>query len=197
MASHSPGVTMAAQASGGVMKSLMRATMGGESLFVTTFTADPGYGGWVDLAANLPGDATVVEVTQQMPWVITRGSWLGGGTGVTLDTKWGGAKSIFGGEGAFVIHATGQGPVILSAYGAMDLVTLEQGQWFTLDTGHLVAYQASAQVQVRKAASGIVQSVKSGEGLVMDIAGPAQVLTQSRNPDSLVSWLSGQLPSRN
>jgi uncharacterized protein (AIM24 family) len=36
---------------------------------------------------------------------------------------------------------------------------------------------------------GITQSLKSGEGLVFDFAGPGRVLTQTRNPRGLVSWL--------
>jgi uncharacterized protein (TIGR00266 family) len=197
MAMHSPGIQISAEAKGGVMRGLARSVLGGESLFVTTFAADPQYPGWVDLAAGLPGDATVVEVTEQMPWVITRGSWLGNSPGVNLDTKWGGAKMLFGGEGAFVVYATGRGPVLVSTYGALDLINLEAGQQFTVDTGHLVAFQASIQTQVRKVSQGIIQSMKSGEGLVMDITGPGQVLTQSRNPQALITWLSGALPSRN
>lgn len=178
------------------MKSLKRATMGGESLFTTTFSAAAHYPVWVDLAAVLPGDIAVVDVWPQMPWVITRGSWLANAPSVALDTKWGGAKMLFGGEGGFVLHATGQGQVIVAAYGAMDLITLQAGEGFTLDTGHLVAYQASAQVSLRKATTGMMQTLKSGEGLVMDIVGPAQVLTQTRNPSGLISFLSNALPTR-
>ena len=40
------------------MKGLKRSMLGGESLFMTTFTA-PAAGGWVDVAAHLPGDVIV------------------------------------------------------------------------------------------------------------------------------------------
>src|SRR4029078_11533556 len=55
MMAMSAGVALDAKMEGGVLKSLKRATLGGESLFVTTYTA-PERGGWVDVAANLPGD---------------------------------------------------------------------------------------------------------------------------------------------
>jgi uncharacterized protein (TIGR00266 family) len=196
MMAHSAGVQVSAQARGGVMKSLMRATLGGESLFISTFTADPATPGWVDLAANLPGDAQIIQVSDQQPWIITRGCWLANASQVTLDTSWGGAKMLFGGEGAFVIQATGVGPVVVSAYGALDVMNLGQGQSLTIDSGHLVAYTLGAQVQTRKVTKGVMQTLKSGEGLVMDIAGPAQVITQSRNPQALISWISSLLPSR-
>ena len=47
-------IEMDAKMEGGLLKSLKRATLGGESLFITTYTA-PTEGGWVDVAANLPG----------------------------------------------------------------------------------------------------------------------------------------------
>lgn len=47
-----------------------------------------------------------------------------------------------------------------------------------------------------KVASGMIQSMKSGEGLVFDFAGPGQVLTQTRNPSALASWVVAQVPGR-
>ena len=55
MVAHSWGVALEAKVEGGLLKGLKRAALGGESLFVTTYTA-PEQGGWVDVAANLPGD---------------------------------------------------------------------------------------------------------------------------------------------
>lgn len=191
MAMHSPGISISSQAKGGVMKSLMRSTLGGESLFISTFTADPQYAGWVDVAANLPGDVSVIDVTPEVPWCITRGSWLANSPTVDLETSWGGSKMFFSGEGGFIVRAVGQGEAVVACYGAMDIIDLQPGQWFTVDTGHLVAFQASAQTNLRKASQGgMMQSLKSGEGLVMDVQGPGRVITQSRNPSGLVSWLT-------
>jgi uncharacterized protein (AIM24 family) len=55
MMATSAGVAVEARMEGGLMRSLRRGVLGGESLFITTFTA-PDAGGWVDVAANLPGD---------------------------------------------------------------------------------------------------------------------------------------------
>ncbi|MFZ0323222.1 MAG: TIGR00266 family protein [Actinomycetes bacterium] len=194
MAMHSLGISLEAQMRGGVMGALKRGVLGGESLFVTTYTAHPQAAGWVDVAANLPGDIWVTSVDADHPLFITRGSWLASAAGVELDTKWGGSQQLFGGEGGFVLHATGQGPVIVAAYGAMDVHELQQGQGFTVDSGHLVAYDPSVTLTTRKAATGIMATMKSGEGLVMDFMGPGRVVTQSRSPNSLVSWLQSVLP---
>jgi uncharacterized protein (TIGR00266 family) len=197
MMASSTGLQVAAQARGGVMKSLLRATVGGESLFITTYTADSAAGGWVDLASNLAGDAAIIDISDASPWLIASGSWLANTPGVNLDTTWGGAKMLFSGNGAFLIRATGQGSAVVTSYGALDRIDLAAGQGLTIDTGHLVAFQASVQTNVRKATRGVVQTVKSGEGLVMEVTGPGQVLMQSRSPQSLLSWLSGAISSGN
>nr|MBA2495777.1 AIM24 family protein [Acidimicrobiia bacterium] len=75
MMATSGGVQIQASAQGGVMKSLKRAALGGESLFVTTYTAPP-TGGWVDVAHHLAGDIVVAGVLPEQPMFVTRGSWL-------------------------------------------------------------------------------------------------------------------------
>src|SRR5437762_2235666 len=106
MMATSAGVKVEASTQGGVLKGLKRSFLGGESLFITTYTA-PDSGGWVDVAHHLPGDIVVADLTPDRPMSITKGCWLASGTDVNLDTKWGGFKNMFGGEGGFLVHATG------------------------------------------------------------------------------------------
>lgn len=194
MVMQSTGVTVSAQMQGGFMGALKRSALGGESFFVSTFTGHPQAPTWVDIAPSLPGDITVMEVTPQRGLVLTRGSWIASEQGISLDTKWGGAKLLFGGEGGFVVRCSGQGKVIAASFGALDLLEVPPGQGFTIDTGHLVAYDEGMQVQLRKVAKGWIQTGKTGEGFVMDIQGPGRVWTQSRNPSALVDWLTTALP---
>lgn len=192
------GVQMEASMQGGLLKGLKRAALGGESLFVTTYTAPPS-GGWVDVAPNLPGDIVTVTVTPDRAFFVTRGCWIANAHGVDIQTKWGGSQNLFGGEGGFVLQATGQGEVVLGSYGAVDTVELAAGEAITIDSGHVVAYDAGVQSRLRRAVEGrSVQSLKSGEGFVFDFSGPGRVMVQSRNPRALVEWLTTELPfSRN
>ena len=194
MMAMSAGVVLEARAEGGVLKSLKRAALGGESLFISTYTAPSG-GGFVDLAARLPGDMTVQLATNEMPIFISRGCWLGNEPTVRLDTKWGGFKNLFGSEGGFILRTEGQGQVVIACYGALEEWNLASGETITVDSGHMVAYEASVQMAIRKATGGIVQMFKSGEGLVLDFQGPGRVWTQTRNPQELVGWLASVLPS--
>lgn len=195
MMATSGGVTLQASTQGGVMKGLKRSLLGGESLFVTTYTAPP-HGGWVDIAHFLTGDIIVAGVLPEQPMFVTRGSWLANSAGITLDTKWGGFKNLFGGEGGFLIHATGSGTILLGVYGAIDTVNLAEGETMTIDTGHVVAYGPTVQYQMRKAAAGMIQSMKSGEGFVFDFSGPGWVMTQSRNPSALEAWVRSIMPGQ-
>ncbi len=194
MALMSFGIEVSAQMQGGLMKSLKRSALGGESLFVTTYTGHAEYPTWVDVAARLPGDITSVDLDGTWALIVTRGSWLANSSGIGMETKWGGRSMLFGGEGGFVVRLSGQGTAVLSTYGALDVMDVPAGQGFTIDTGHLVAYQEGMNVNVRKVARGWVQSAKSGEALVMDVQGPGRIWTQSRNQGELVSWLTEVLP---
>jgi len=198
MLATSSGVQMEASMQGGLFQGLRRAALGGESLFVTTYTAPQG-GGWVDVAANLPGDIVTVSVTPDRPFYITRGCWIANAHGVDIQTRWAGAQNLFGGEGGFVLQAAGQGEVVLGSYGAVDTLELGPGEAVIVDSGHVVAYDAGVQSRLRRAVEGrSVQSLKSGEGFVFDFAGPGRVMIQTRNPRALIDWLTTELPfSRN
>lgn len=191
-----PSVTVEARAEGGIMRSLKRAALGGESFFITSYTAPP-QGGWVDVAAFLPGDINVVDVEPGTGWFVQKGSWLAGAEGVDLDTKWGGFKNMFGSEGGFILRAEGHGPMVLSAYGAIEAWDLAPGQTVTLDTGHMVAYADTVDMKLRKVTGGLVQTFKSGEGLVFDFTGPGRLLIQTRNPNEFLGFIAAAVGTGN
>jgi uncharacterized protein (TIGR00266 family) len=193
MMATSSGVSVQSSTQGGVLKGLKRSVLGGESLFVTTYTAPPS-GGWVDVAHHLAGDIVVAGVTPNEPMSVTKGSWLGSSVTVELDTKWGGFKNLFGGEGGFLVRASGQGTILLACYGALDTVELGAGESVTIDTGHVVAFGETVTSQIRKVAGGVIQTLKSGEGLVFDFTGPGWVMTQTRNPSALEAWIRQLMP---
>src|SRR5690606_3776204 len=51
----SAGVSLESKMDGGFLRAAKRAMLGGESFFISTYTA-PAQGGFVDVAARLPGD---------------------------------------------------------------------------------------------------------------------------------------------
>ncbi len=183
-----------AKMEGGLMKGLKRSVLGGESLFITRLTAGPS-GGWVDLAASLPGDLVVRTIEPSRALFIQKGSFLCAESDVSIDTKWGGFKNLVGGEGGFLLRAEGQGEVVVSAYGAIDRMELPPGQQVVVDTNHMVAFDETVQMDIRRASEkGMIQSAKSGEGLVFVFTGPGEIMMQSRNPDELIRYLAANMP---
>ncbi|MGW7754985.1 TIGR00266 family protein [Streptomyces violaceusniger] len=195
MMATSTGVEVEAKSEGGLFQGLKRSVLGGESMFVSQLTAGAG-GGWVDLAARLPGDLTAIDVEGGLN--LARGAWLGSSEGVDIDTKWGGLRNLVGSEGGFLVQAEGKGQVLASCYGALDLVELKPDEGIVLDSGHMVAFDDGVSFTTRKASRGLMNTLKSGEGLVFEFTGPGRLWTQSRNPSELVTWLTDELPfSRN
>src|SRR5438046_7420981 len=93
-------------------------------------------------------------------------SYLAGDSSLTVDTKWGGAKWFFAGEGLFVLMVQGQGLLLVSSFGAIHRKMLRPGERYVVDTGHLVAWEGTTQYSLRKAAAGFFRSMVSGEGIV-------------------------------
>ena len=190
MMATSDGVTVEAS-TGGLVKGLRRSLLGGDSMYVSRFTA-PATGGWVDVAASLPGDLVVVDVAETL--VLTRGSWLCSSVDVELEVVWGGMKNLLGGEGGFQVRAHGPGTVVASCYGGTDALDLAAGEHVVVDSGHLVAYEPTLTFETRDVSSSLMQSLKSGERLVFEFTGPGRLWVQSRSPRDLVGWLAGRLP---
>jgi uncharacterized protein (TIGR00266 family) len=128
--------------------------------------------------------------------MIQKGSFLCAEQGVEIDTQWGGMKNLIGGEGGFLLRASGQGKVVLSTYGALDRFTLEPGQQVVVDTNHMVAFAESVSMELRKASDSAWKSMKSGEGLVFVFTGPGELMMQSRNPDDIVNYVIANLPTK-
>jgi uncharacterized protein (TIGR00266 family) len=113
--------------------------------------------------------------------------------GIEIDTKWGGAKTFFSGEGLFVLRCSGAGDMLVSSYGAIVDRQLQPGEVLTVDTGHIVAFDEGVTYAVRKAGSW-KSTVLGAEGLVTDFTGPGRVLLQTRSPQDLIGWLTANLP---
>lgn len=191
MLAMSPGMGLETAAVGGLLKSLTRSVFGGEKFFMNTFRA-PANGGEMYVAPPLPGDLEVVSLENEM-LMVQSGSFVASEMGVTLDTKWGGAKTFFASEGLIMLHASGRGKLLLSSYGAIHEMNLGAGQSYTVDTGHLVAFSEGMSFNVRPI-GGVKSTLFSGEGLVVDLKGPGRVLLQSRSTDAFLSWLIPKLP---
>ncbi len=193
MVSMSPDLKMETTATGGLLKSLTRSMLGGESFFLNTFTASS-KGDVVAVAPTLPGDVAVIEMKNET-LLVQSGSYLASSTGIEVNTKWGGAKTFFGSEGLFMLEIRGTGTLIVSSYGAIHPMELEAGQKQVVDTGHLVTFEQQVGFKVKKVA-GWKSTLFSGEGLVVELTGPGKVTLQTRSQDAFLSWLIPRIPKK-
>lgn len=193
MVSMSANVELQSQMKGGLMGALKRA-VGGESVFISTFTAHGGPGE-VTLAPGPPGDIVSLTLNNQA-FFVQSGSYLASAPTINIDTKLGGARSFFSGEGLFLIGASGTGSLLLSSFGAIHRKTLQPGEQYIVDTGHIVAFESTIQYQVQKAAAGFFRSFTSGEGLVARYTGPGEIFIQTRNLSTFAGILKPFFPTQ-
>jgi len=193
MVSMSEGIEISTQAKGGLLSGLKRSVLGGESFFLNTFEArQPGE---VTVAPALPGDIVHRTMAGETLFVQS-GSYLASSPSIDIDTKWGGAKTFFGGEGLFLLKLSGSGDLFVSSYGAIRDVELAPGQRYTVDTGHVVSFADGMTFQVRKAGGNWKTTLLGGEGLVVEFTGPGTLQMQTRSPQDFLGWLIPQLPKQ-
>jgi len=178
---------------GGLMSGLKR-MFGGESFFRNTFTAH-GAPGEVLLAHSLCGDMTVLQMTPE-GYFVQSSSFIASTPNVNIETRVGGFRSFFAGEGVFVLQATcaGPGQLLIGAFGGIQELSCDGS--LVIDTGHLVAWDAALQYSIGKSADGWIASYLSGEGLVCHFSGSGRIWIQTRNPSEYGGTVGKILPPR-
>jgi uncharacterized protein (TIGR00266 family) len=187
MVAMSAGVGIETSMRGGLLAAAKRKLMGGESLFQNTYTSSaPSQD--LYLAPPTEGDLRAMELGPGQTFMLQSGAYLAHvGDQLVLDTKWGGAKSFFGGVGLFMLKVTGPGLLFYGSYGAIHEVQVGAGG-YTCDTGHIVGFSDGLQFNVRKF-GGFKGLFFSGEGLVCDFQGQGVLYLQTRNASSLAAFL--------
>ena len=191
MVSHTAGIEMETNATGGFLSSIRRSVVGGESFFQNTFTAREA--GEVSFAPPLAGDVEHHPVDGTV--YVQSGSYIAASPDIDVDTEFGGARTFFGSEGLFLLRCTGVGPLFVSSYGAIRPVDVRSADPFVVDTGHIVAFEEGVDFTVRRV-GGLKSTLASGEGLVAEFTGEGRVWLQTRSSDALLSWLIPKLPQR-
>ena len=130
MVSMSEGIAMQTSTKGGVLKGLKRSVLGGESLFINTFTAERD--AEITMAPAFPGDVRQMRLERQTLYVQS-GSYMASTGDIEIDTKWGGSRTFFSGKGLFLLRCTGAGDILAASYGAILSRTLAAGETFTTD----------------------------------------------------------------
>ena len=182
-------VELKTEMKGGLLGGLKRSLFGGESLFLNRFISRGD--GLIGLAPPYQGD--IVHVPLRGKIFAQSGAFLASSPEISIDTKWGGAKTFFAGEGLFLLKLDGEGDLFLSSFGSVEEIQVDgilRG-----DTGHIVAFEDTLDFKISRA-GGLKATLLSGEGLVADFRGGGKVWIQTRSIADYVGWLSSLIPKK-
>ena len=99
-----------------------------------------------------------------------------------------------------VMQTQGKGQVVVSGFGSLFEIDVTPDKDVIIDNGHVVCwdsnldYKLSVSTSKKKGImSNIINSVTSGEGMVLNFSGTGKVIICSRNRDSYQGWLQSIL----
>ena len=175
---------------GGLIKGLIRKFLGGESLFINTFTNNTQGNLRLTLTQTFPGDVKLLEINEGEKMYLQSGAFICCEPGVKMGLEWAGFNSWIGGEGLFRLSMSGKGKYMIGAYGG--LVEKAINGELIVDTDHLVAYPKGFKIKTQLSGN-IISSITSGEGFVMRITGQGKVILQTRSFSGLAKWINRNL----
>lgn len=174
-----------------LVTAILRKFFGGEAMFINEFSGPQG--GEVVIAPALSGHVVHRRLGPGDRLLLQAGAYLASTGDIDAKLKWGGLRTLFGGEGLFLLECTGQGDLFINAYGSVVPIPVDGS--YIVDTGHIVAFDGSLDFKVQGVSGGIKSLFLSGEGLVCRFSGQGTVYVQSRNVSALVGWISPFLRS--
>jgi len=186
---------------GGLGSALMRRFANGESFFQQHIEAVYGDGDCL-LSPTLPGSVQILDVGATS-YMITDGAFVAAENGVNLNVRTQSlGTAVFGQTGGFFIcEATGSGKLAVSGFGSSFILDVDAGKDIIIDNAHVVAWDSRLhhEISVTTRQSGgllgqLVNSVTSGEGMVLKFSGKGKVIICSRNKDNFLAWLLKGLP---
>jgi uncharacterized protein (TIGR00266 family) len=178
---------------GGILGKLMSAgkrLLVGESLFMTAFTNIGAGKKKVYFAAPYAGKVITVDLSRSGGKVICqKDAFLCAAKGVSVGIEFQRrlGTGLFGGEGFIMEKLEGDGYAFMHAGGYVLERDLQPGDFLKVDTGCIVAFEASVQYDIQFV-GGIKNTLFGGEGIFFaTLRGPGKVWIQSLPVSRLAS----------
>lgn len=193
-------LSLKGQARGGFFKSLARKFLNDENFFQQKVVAEGG-AGTIWLSPNLPGDVALLNIGEQQ-YMLSDGAFLAASSNVGFRTKMQHVgRALLGDSGGlFLMKTEGQGQLVISGFGSIQAIDLQEGKTLIVDNGHIVAWDAnmSYELSLNASRSGLMgkllHSQLSGEGIVLKFRGPGRLYICSRNKGGFLAWILGAMP---
>lgn len=188
---------------GGFMQAAMRRFANGESFFQQRIEAKRGDGDCL-LSPTMPGAIQVLDVGARQ-FCLSDGAYVAASPDVQVTARTQSlGNALFAGTGGFFIGQTGgTGQVAVGGFGSIFAIDVTPSKDIVVDNGHVVAWDSALSYEIAASTSqssgllgNLVNSVTSGEGVVLRFRGAGKVLMCSRNRQSFLAWLAEKLKVR-
>jgi len=180
---------------GGLLSALTRTLANGESFFQQHIRAERG-GGDCLLAPMMPGGIEVLDIGKNQ-YNLNDGAYLAASERVQLTARMQSiGTALFAGTGGFFIGQTsGEGQLVINGFGSFFTLEVTPTSPVVIDNGHVVAWDSTLQYELsvttgnsRGILGNLVNSVTSGEAVVLKFSGSGKVILCSRNVSSFRAW---------
>ena len=190
-----PNMLMETSSNGGVGKAFGR-MFAGEALFQNIYTASGGQG-MIAFASSFPGSIRAFDIAPGREVIAQKSAFLASEPGVTLSLhfqkKLG--SGFFGGEGFIMQKLSGYGKAFLEIDGYAMEYNLPAGASMIVDTGYLVAMDATCSIDV-VTVPGLKNMFLGGEGVFNTVVnGPGKIILQTMPASSMAMTLRPFFPS--
>ena len=182
--------------SGGLGKAFSK-MFSGESMFQNTYTAVGGEG-MIAFASSFPGSIIPFDITPGNDMVVQKSGFLASEPGVELSIHFQKrlGAGFFGGEGFIMQRLSGQGTAFVEIDGSVVNYNLAPGQQMVIDTGYLVAMDATVQMDIQSVA-GLKNKLLGGEGFFNTVVtGPGRIWLQTMPINNIAGVIAGYIPAR-
>lgn len=168
----------------------------GDSLFQNNYTAMGGEG-MIAFASSFPGSIREFDITPNHPMIVQKSGFLASESGVELSVHFQKrlGAGFFGGEGFIMQRLSGNGKAFIEIDGYAMEYSLAPGQCMVIDTGYLVAMDATCTMDI-STVPGVKNKFLGGEGFFNTVVtGPGNIILQTMPASNLATTLRPFFPS--
>jgi uncharacterized protein (TIGR00266 family) len=188
---------------GGFWSAVGRKLTNGESFFTQAIHATRGAGTTI-LAPVLPGDIHLLDCNPSTQYLLNDGAFLAGDSRISVKMRMQSVgRALFSGSGGFFVGETeGTGKLAISGFGSVYELDIDNpsDNPVIIDNSHVVAWDRRLNYDLALSTNrssgffgSLVNSVTSGEGIVLKFSGRGKVVICSRNRRDFVSWMGSQI----
>jgi len=193
---------------GGIGRALLRNLANGESFFQQQIEAVRGDGDCL-LSPVSPGALQVLDVGKRQ-YLLNDGAFVAATSGTEMKVRTQSiGNALFGQSGGFfVMETSGVRQVVVSGFGSMFELNVSPGKDMIIDNAHVVSCDDSLRYEISVTTStgtgvgigsmlrNMVNSFKSGEGIVLRFSGTGKINVCSRNRDAFVEWMKKEISGK-